>query len=109
MIRNLPTRQPMIKNLGQLIGPILTAARIYEERAISIEEGLRGFRDPSGCHGPAHEGKWQDFLMAIDIAVAKSGLSRRELVAEIKARTGGRWWEFTCYSLGIRSNLSGEG
>lgn len=97
----LAYRQPRVQNLGAIVGPILTAARRYEAECMEIADDLAAFHAPSECSERAYARADFRILEAIDQAVAKSGLSRTELEAEIMARTGGRWWGWTSYSIGL--------
>lgn len=108
MIRNLPTRQPKIPNLGQALSPVISAARAFAAQTNDIDEDLRAFHAPSECGEQAYIHAHMTFALAVDQAVAMSGYTRHELVAEIKARTGGRWWDYLCYSMGIPYNLREE-
>lgn len=104
-MRNLSYREPRVRNLGALVSPILRAAREYEESCLAIDEDMKAFHAPSECAELAYDGLHRRILDKIDAAVIVSGMTRRELVAEIKARTGGRWWAWTTYSMGLSSNL----
>jgi hypothetical protein len=103
--RNITYRKPLIPNLGQVVSPIIQAARAYEDSCLAISEDMQAFHAPSECGKIAYNGAYRRLEEAISEAVVQSGVSRQDLVEEIHARIGGRWWNWTSYSLGLPSNL----
>lgn len=94
---NLSYRKPRIANLGQVFGLVYRA----NEKAIALDneitEDLRAYAAPSECADVAYNGCDRVIKTAIQAAQDITGMKWPDIMDEIQARTGGRWFAWTMY------------
>jgi hypothetical protein len=94
---NLSYRKPRIPDLGRVFGLVYRANEKANELYNAIGEDLRAFHAPSECSDIAYLGCDKIVQDAVDTAVAITGMTWREILDEIHARTGGRWLNWLMY------------
>ena len=96
-MRDLSCREPRIPNLGRVFGIVYRA----NERAIKLHdqvgEDLAAFHAPRECADVAYESCDRIMLEAIAIAETVADMKWSDILAEVKARTGGRWLSLFIY------------
>jgi hypothetical protein len=108
-VPNLSYRKPLMHDLGKVFSLVWQANEKAIQMSCDVTEDLRAFNAPSECVSIAYQGCDQIVLDAIKTAEAVTGMKWEALVAEIKARTGGRWLSWTLYNSLIPGYLEEEG
>jgi hypothetical protein len=96
-VPNLSYRKPRILDLGKMFGLIYRANEKANELYSAIGEDLEAFHAPSECADIAYRGCDRIVLDAIKTAEAEAGMKWSEILDEVQARTGGRWFAWTMY------------
>lgn len=94
---NLSFRKPRIANLGQVFGIIYRANEEALQMHQDIGEDLAAFHAPSECGDIAYAGCDKVVQKAVAQAETLTGMAWPDIMDEVQARTGGRWFAWTMY------------
>jgi hypothetical protein len=95
---NLSYRKPRMSDLGKVFGVVYRANEKALIMHAEISEELRAYAAPSECADVAYNCCDRLLRDAVGTAEAVTGMTWQEILNEVQARTGGRWFGWTLYN-----------